>query len=684
MARQNIKLQPGVNLDMTPALNEAGIQSTNLTRYRRGLIEKTGGWLKYFATPIGSIVRALHPWMGLSNDKHLAVAAESSVGVITEGELTTISARYQVKDIPINDWDATSGFFNIRFTDPTCPLPDYVGGTTIPEFYILTPLRIGGTFVPTGFYPVQITTGGTFNIVSEIPYATTATTNTATTPQFATTANSRDILVTAEDHHLTVGVNFPISTPVSVGGLVLTGDRQVTSVPTVDTFTIRWTEPAVFADVQLQNGGIPQIVYLINDAGVANTTAIPAEDWWLGNFGRLLIANPQSETSPLSGGLGGGAMYQWDPTAGKDILTQIPGSPAYNNGFFIAMPQTQIVTWGSTVEDSSGGIYQDPLLLRWCDPTNYTIWTAGGGFRAGSRRIPTGSRIVQCIQSSQQALVFTDVDLYTMTYVGGTLVWGFLKIADECGAISPKCVCAYAGSVYWLGIGQPWSISGSSTTPVPIPCTVRDFLYQNLNTTYQHRIRATVNGLFNEIRWYFPSLYDENGDLNATGENNAYIQLNPIEQTWEVGWLTCTAWCGGSALGNPIRAAYDQYLYQHEVGQNADTGVLYSEFTTGLFRVDTGEMYGMVDRVWPDFKWRKYGQLPSNDDVQIEMTIYGYAEANSVPEVHGPYFITSVTPYLEPNIRARFMAFRFRSVNLNSFYRIGLIGIRFRPDGMED
>ena len=84
-------------------------------------------------------------------------------------------------------------------------------------------------------------------------------------------------------------------------------------------------------------------------------TSIPADDWTLDNWGQVLIACPVNGTiyQPI---------YTWDPSSGGTISNVIPQAPTVNDGIFVAMPQRQIVAWGSTFT----GI-QDPLLIRWCD-----------------------------------------------------------------------------------------------------------------------------------------------------------------------------------------------------------------------------------------------------------------------------------------------------------------------------
>ena len=53
MPSTSLRLRPGVDTTKTPALNEAGISTANMIRFREGLVEKRGGWLSYAAGVMG-------------------------------------------------------------------------------------------------------------------------------------------------------------------------------------------------------------------------------------------------------------------------------------------------------------------------------------------------------------------------------------------------------------------------------------------------------------------------------------------------------------------------------------------------------------------------------------------------------------------------------------------------------
>ena len=405
--------------------------------------------------------------------------------------------------------------------------------------------------------------------------------------------------------------------------------------------------------------------------GVSFSSSLPgspitAEDWSLDNFGQDLVACPA-----------GGAIYYWQPN-GSFLNAQLLGSqvPLVNDGIFIAMPQRQVVAWGSSFT-----LQQDPLLIRWSDVSDFTTWIGTAQNQAGSFRIPTGSKIVTCVQAAQQGLIWTDLDLWSMQYIGAPLVYGFNKIGANCGAISRKCVGQLNNTIYWMSQKQFFMNAGQG--PQPMPCPVWDVLFQNLNTgsdangvPYTQHIRCAVNSQFNEITWYYPSVNSTNG------ENDSYVKFNMSINQWDYGSLGRTAWIDQSVLGPPIGAGTDNYLYQHEIGNDAASGTqavaMNSSFQTGYFEIADADNIMFVDQVWPDMKWGTYS---GNPNATVQMTFYGTNYPGDTPIVYGPYLMTQQTEYISTRIRARLIAINVSSNDVGTFWRLGGIRYRSSADG---
>jgi len=395
---------------------------------------------------------------------------------------------------------------------------------------------------------------------------------------------------------------------------------------------------------------------------VAGTVTIFAKttDWSIDNWGDILIASPQN-----------GAIYQWYYQIGQPFATVIPQAPTVNTGCFVAMPQRQIIAYGSTFN----GI-QDPLLIRWCDVSNNGTWIAQSTNQAGSYRIPRGSKIVGGLQATQQGLIWTDLALWAMQYVGQPYIYSFNQIGDGCGLIAKKAAVSISNNVYWMGQSQFFSLTANGVAP--LECPIWDVVFQNLDTANLDKIRCGANSRFGEVTWFYPV-------AGGNGENSAYVKYNILLNKWDYGNLARTAWIDNSVLGPPIGAGWplgtntgSQYIYQHETSNDADGSALTSSFQTGWFSLSEGDVKTFVDEIWPDFKWGTYS---GSQSANIQLTFYGADFPGQTPTVYGPYNVTNSTQWFNPRIRNRLFAFQISSSDVGSFWRIGGLRYRAQPDG---
>jgi hypothetical protein len=775
MPHASVKLKPGVDVTETPALNEAGISASNLIRFIAdrnglGLIQKLGGWVKYYPNQMVAKVRALLAWEDTNANSHLAVGTElvagqvySNLSVITDGTLDPITPTYSEDNVtPAVQSVAGSTIFTITDTTTT-------GITVYDAVYIQTQISIGGV-VLFGLYPC-ITVDNTHYAIEAIdvlgnPVAATSSSTSPTIPSFATTSGSNLVTVTLADHGYVAGDTFPVLVATTVGGITLFGNyiviadglatntfkffagNQATSttpatftgtiaassntlVATVVTNTIQvgmtigpitggtFTSPTTVKIVSqtsgptggagsyvisqtntggsaatvgaasfLLNGGLARYLYSYGTGapitstgygvggygvggygtGVAITpstgTEIGCDDWTLDNWGEILVACPTSY-SPAANEALFQPIYTWSPTAGDQTAVVIPTAPPVNDGMFVAMPQRQIVAWGSTFT----GI-QDPLLIRWCDANNLNVWTAQYTNQAGSFRIPRGSKVVACMQGPQQGLVWTDLGLWTMQYIGQPYVYSFNEMGFGCGLVGHKAAAVINDVVYWMSGSQFFTLASNGVKP--IPCPVWDVIFQDLDTSQVDKIRAGVNSRFNEVTWYYPT-------LSSGGEVTAYVKLNVALLEWDYGILSRSAWIDQSVVGKPVGAdPTTRYLYQHETSNNADGDPILSSFTTGYYAMSEADVKTFVDQVWPDMKWGEYGGAQSAT-VNITFNVTDYP--GQTPTTFGPYPLTVNTTFISPRFRARLVSITISSNDVGSFWRIGNIRYRLQQDG---
>ena len=571
--------------------------------------------------------------------------------------------------------------------------PAVVTVATAPATGTVVVFSTTGT-LPTGLtagtkYFVQKTSATQFN-VSATPTGAAINTSsagsgvhTATFPgqtaYVTTTSNSAIMSVLFPNHGLIVGDEFAITVSLTIGGVTLYGVYSVQSVVDANNFTFVANNIASSTASAFENNDLGYYVYYYSSPpnypatayGVGNYGAgtwggqaigtsslagsnVTATDWSLDNWGNTLIACPA-----------GGPIFAWIPQYIIRNAFYLDNAPLVNDGIFVAMPQRQIVAWGSTFT----GV-QDPLLIRWSDIENYNLWTADTTNQAGSYRIPTGSRIISGMQAMQQGLFWTDVDLWSMQYVGYPLVYGFNKVGANCGLIARKAAGQLGNNVYWMSQKNFFALTGQGA--IPLVCPIWDVIFQDLDTDNSYKIRCAPNTAFNEVFWFYPSL------SGGTGEVDSYVKYNVVLQQWDYGSFGRTAWIDQSQLGQPIGAGLDNYLYQHETSNSANGNPLPSSFTTGYFAMQDGDHLTFVDQIWPDMKWGQYNQ---SQNATVYFTINTVKYPGDVPITYGPYSMTSQTQYISTRAKGRLFSFTVSSTDANSFWRLGNIRYRLAPDG---
>ena len=757
MPHSSFKIIPGVDTNKTEALNEAAISNSQLVRFipdrtLGGLVQKLGGWTRYFPNALSSIIRALWAWEDTNGNSYLAAGAEgipagggAALTIIQNGGVTDITPEITNVNVAVSITTvAGSNIVTITDTGRNADAYDTV--------YIRTQISVGGLIlfgqypcIPLGANTYNI---ATFNRLGEPAYATTSVTGGAV-PRFTATSGSDFITVTLANHGFLAGETFPILIATSFGGITLYGNYIITSVLTANTFVISANTAAgtiattgasgtgatatithalsvtftvgstiviagmtpagyngthtvtassagsvSFASAttgaQTVAGTISGPFSASENSGQANyfyyngrgplpagtgygiggyglggygtgtaPTSVPgtplnAVDWALDNWGEILIACPYD-----------GAIYAWSTTAGDDTALVIPEAPPVNEGCFVAMPQRQIIAWGST----QTGV-KDPLLVRWCDVNNYNSWIGLITNQAGSYRIPKGSRIVQCIQGPQQGLIWTDLAVWSMQYVGPPYVYQFNEIGTGCGLIGRRAAGSMNGTVYWMGPSQFFKLAGNGVEP--IRCPVWDVIFQDLDTNNLDKIRIAPNSRFGEVTWYYPT--SGNG-----GEVSHYVKYNTLLNEWDFGTLGRTAWINESVLGPPIGAAPDRIIYQHETSPDADGAAMNSYFQTGYFAMTEADVKMFVDQIWPDMKWGYYGS--ANQNATVTITFYVNDYPGQTPLVYGPYQMTQTTTFITPRFRGRLVSIRIESSDVGSFWRLGNIRYRVMQDG---
>lgn len=240
MPHASLKLTPGVDQNRTPALNEAAISTSQFIRFvpdsnGLGLPQKLGGWTKYFANAIGSVVRCLLAWADTNANNYLAVGAEEELSVIYEGTQLAITPSTDTNNVAV-DVDTVDGSSVVLITDVGSDITSY------DVVDIRTQISVGGLIL-FGLYRCYAVSANTYQIhtvdvLGNPQYATATVNNGGNVPVFDTTSGLSLVEVTLNDHGYSAGDTFPILVSTAVGGITLFGNYTIVSVTDADTFVI--------------------------------------------------------------------------------------------------------------------------------------------------------------------------------------------------------------------------------------------------------------------------------------------------------------------------------------------------------------------------------------------------------------------------------------------------------------
>ncbi len=674
MAMKSLRIVPGFDTQRTPTLAEAGVVGGQFIRWRDGIPEKMGGWVKFFASPMGSIPRDVLAWQDINANLRLAVGSVSSLKVLTGGTAQNITPQSTTTNTAPN-FSTVINTATVTIIDSNISNP-----STNDAVFIETPVSIGG-IVLFGVYPIATIISSTSYTITAASNATATVNNGGAVPLFNTTNGLATVQITLNDHGFVQGQTWPVLVSTTVGGLTLSGNYIVQAPVAANTFNIIVNGLATSTTSGSENAGNVRTLYYValgpqspfSGWGVGtwggggwgtgtsqpsgSGTPITATDWWLVNFGEVLIANPT-----------GGAIYQWGPESAFQNAPVISQAPAMANGIVLAQPQQILVAWGA----SSNGI-PNPLRLAWCDAGNFTQWTPLPSNFAGGYTIPRGSKIVRVLQAPAELLVWTDLAVWSGQYVGiGGGVFSFIEVMSGCGLIGPKAAGVLGEVAYWMS-QKEFFMKAAGGAPLPLPCSVRDFIFQNLDPNNVSKIRCFTNSEFHEVGWFFPSA------SGGSGENDSYVKYNAVDNEWDTGPMGRSAWTDQSVLGAPIGGATSGFIYQHDVGYDMDGVAMNPQLQTGTFRLADGEDFQVVDYVIPDFR---YGLKGGAQNATLLLTFQGNEfPADPTPNVQGPFTVTSPVKFIEPRLRTRDMSVLIQSQDLGSFWRGGLIRYRVQPDG---
>lgn len=297
-------------------------------------------------------------------------------------------------------------------------------------------------------------------------------------------------------------------------------------------------------------------------------TVTDAATWQLDTFGSYLVACCTSD----------GKLYYWDLNLSNDLLT-MSGAPTGCIGVVVT-PERFVVALGA------GG---DNRTVQWADQESLTSWSPSATNQAGDFILTTEGRIRCGRRSRNETLIWTDVDLHAMRYIGGTLVYQFERLGANCGIVAPNAVAMLDGMAAWMGARSFFVYDGFVK---PLASEVSDYVFSDFNTAQRAKVVAVPNAQFGEVTWYYPS--------GSSSENDRYVTWNYRDNIWWTGTLARTAGFDSGAFDTPILFSPAGIGYQHESGWSHSGAVPFAE--TGPIEMGNGDNVTMIRQYLPDEK----------------------------------------------------------------------------------
>tara|TARA_R100001198_G_scaffold65426_1_gene38662 strand:- start:305 stop:2194 length:1890 start_codon:yes stop_codon:yes gene_type:complete len=627
MPLQKFIFNPGINKEGTDYSAEGGWFDGNLVRFRKGFPEKIGGWQKYIQSSYEGTGRKLHGWVNLEGTKLLGLGTR---------------------------------------------------------------------------FKLYIQEGTTYNDVTPIRSTTSAGDVT-----FAATNGSSTLTVTDASHGAAEGDFVTFSGAASLGGnviaSVLNQEYQIESVPTVNTYTVVAKDTSgdtVTANSSDSGNGGSSVVgaYQINSGldvfvdgtgwgtgswgsgSWGSTTSLTDSNqlrlWSMDNFGEDLISNPR-----------GGSIYYWDNSDGLTTravaLTALSGAnlaPTKGLQVIVSDVDRHVLILGADPINAAGSARTgsiDPLLIAFSDQENAAEWEPKSTNTAGSLRCSAGSEIIGGLRARQETLIWTDTALYSLQFIGPPLTFGLNLINEGVSLVGPNAAINTPQGIFWMSKKGFYSYSGAVNS---VPCSVHSYVFDDINEGQSFQFFAFLNKKFNEVGWFYCS--EDSTSIDR------FVAYNYVEQTWNIGQLSRTAWLDEGIVAFPRaagKASSVPYLYQHETGHDDDGSPMDNVFIESAdFDIGEGEEFQFIKRMIPDVKFT--GSGGSEQQINVVLKQRNFPGSSLTTDQTSSF--TATTTKIDMRARARQAVIRFESdddaangVRLGVGFRVGGTRLDIRPNG---
>ena len=703
MPLTKLQFRPGINKETTSYSNEGGWFDMDKVRFRFGFPEKIGGWEPTSSAYFLGTCRALHPWVSLERDRYLGVGTHLKY-YINEGgaynDITPIRLTTSAGDVTF-DASANTLSSGVDAVVTTIPL---TSGSGFPDTGVI---QIGSETISYALLVGNNLTGCVrgFNGSTAASHSSSAAVKCAT------------IIVTDTAHGALEHDFVTFSGAVTLGDAVTANvlnqeyqifyikdnnsyymnARDVASIESITT-TDGLSNSFVFATTSDSGNGGSSVVGAYQSITGLDTTIVGtgwgAGTWSRGTWGSgaslevsgqtLRIWSHDNFGEDLLINVRDGDIFYWDKTNGLGTravkLSSLAGAtttPTIAKQVLVSDLDRHVIAFGCDSELDPG--VQDPLLIRFSDQASLTEWNSTATNTAGDLRLGSGSEIITAVETRQQILVFTDVSLHAMQFLGPPFTFGISTVSENITIAGPLSAIAIEDQVFWMGAEEFYAYGGAVQR---LPCTVRDYVFSNINSDQLEKVTAGSNTAFSEVWWFYPSA--------SSAENDSYVVYNYQQQIWYYGSLSRTCWLDRGVESIPVAASPDHVLYYQELGfddgsTNPATGIdAYIE--SSQISLGEGDQFAFLKRMIPDLTFRN----STNETPQATMTLKArnfpggaYLQTNSKNvEKTATVPVEQFTDQVHVRLRGRSFAFKIQTTETGTTWRLGSPRVDIQPDGM--
>ena len=728
---QKYVFKPGIDKENTRYTNEGRWWSMDKMRFRSGSPEKLGGWIAYTNDRFLGLCRKLFNWIDLDQDDIMAMGTSVKLYAERGGGFTDITPIVRVTNPPlVNPFTtgaAGSSTITCTYVDHALTVGDYfivsdavdldgIAAEKLDGEHVVSNVINANTFqfVVDGVATTGGQTGGGSAVIIEtllptgLDYGIIGTGWGAGIWDAATTNGiSADLTTVLNSTATTVYVDD--TTGFTSSGLILIDSELISYAGKTSTsFTtcvraVDQTAPTSASTPQHGTGALVQQAFRSSSTrgwGMGTSTGTSSTNmrlWSFDNFGENLLANPRN-----------GGIYYWEPALGYTSdnraynLNAMVGAsdvPVFCSTV-VSTDERHVVAFGSNpIYSLPATPILDPLLIRWSDQEDPAMWTPAAANSAGDMRVPLGSYIVTAQQTRQETLVWTDASLHSFQYIGPPYTFSLTTLSGATSIIGPNAAITVNNITYWMGKDKFYAYSGRVET---LPCSLRRYIYSDIDQTQGFQVHCGTNEQFGEIIWFYCS--------KGSYIIDKYVIFNYLENLWYYG--SCndlagnpifqrTAWldshtrgyCYATGPNSTDSSTLTQgTLFQQESGVDANNNVAKTGsmpipcyIESADFDIDDGQKFTFIQRIIPDITFQ-------NSETNTPGVVYTIKARNfpgssfDQEDTRGVSKTSSMTIDEYTNqvwvrLRGRQAAITIESDEIGVMWQLGSTRLDVRPDG---